>query len=116
MTTYRKPEHPGRGVLWFALASFVAMVLVISLFGPQRDTSGRRPEPRPAVVYDHSILERDANTTLGLSNPGANTTAGATSLPPTVRQQLQHSTDPEFIGELEEHEREIDRMLARETP
>ena len=70
---------------------------------------------RPAIAsdsstYSHELLQRDANMTQRMSTP----TADGPMQSGVVRDtQLDHSQDPAFVRALEQHQADIDRMLAR---
>jgi hypothetical protein len=74
------------------------------------DGGARTPSP-PAYsgTYDHDQLQRDAQMTQNMSTPNANTD----SQYHRDDVQLSHSSDPAFVRELEQHQADIDRMLAR---
>lgn len=78
------------------------------------------PEQRPAPAtspsgggYSHELLQRDADMTQRMSAPDA---TGPMQSGQVRDAQLDHSQDPAFVGALEEHQADIDRMLARPTP
>ena len=83
---------------------------VFTLAAATEPDSGPDPE-RPADVgaYDHDQLQRDAQMTQTMSAPGANTGAQQHR----GDDQLRHSSNPAFLGDLEAHQADIDRMLAR---
>lgn len=61
-------------------------------------------------VDDHDTLQRDALMTQRMAAPNA---AGPMFTGQVQDDQLTHSQNPGFIRALEEHQAEIDRMLAR---
>lgn len=87
------------------VALLIALVLVI---GPQGEPAS---PAQPVGQTGHSVLQRDAEMTQRMSTPGA---------PGAMEQgrirhddQLVHSSRPGFTGNLESHQADIDRMLAR---
>lgn len=64
-------------------------------------------------VDDHDALQRDAEMTQRMSAPNA---AGPMFSGQIRDAQLDHSQDPAFVKELEEHQADIDQMLARPSP
>lgn len=65
----------------------------------------------PASSEDQ--LHQDYNMTQYMSDPNA---SGPMFTGPMTDPQLQHSSNPAFVRELEQHQADIDRMLARGTP
>ena len=74
---------------------------------PAADRVGR------ATASPEDQLHQDYNMTQYMSGPNA---SGSMSTGQVTDPQLQHSSDPAFVRELEEHQRDIDRMLARGEP
>lgn len=60
-------------------------------------------------TYDHDQLQRAAQMTQNMSAPNANTDAQYHR----GDEQLSRSSDPAFVRDLEAHQADIDRMLAR---
>jgi len=60
--------------------------------------------------YSHELLQRDSDMTQRMSTPQAD---GAMQRGLVRDAQLDHSQDPGFVGALEQHQADIDRMLAR---
>lgn len=73
------------------------------------DSSLTRDRPAYSGAYDHDQLERDARMTQSMSASGADTGAQKHRWD----DQLRHSSDPAFLQDLEAHQADIDRMLAR---
>ncbi len=73
------------------------------------DSSPTQDRPAYSSAYDHAQLQRDAEMTQTMSAPGANTGAQKHR----GDDQLRHSSDPAFLRDLEAHQADIDRMLAR---
>ena len=78
------------------------------------------PDTRPAPAsstsgggYSHELLQRDAEMTQRMSSPTAD---GPMQRGQMRDEQLDHSQDPGFVRALEQHQADIDRMLARPTP
>lgn len=63
-------------------------------------------------VDDHDNLQRDAEMTQRMSAPDA---SGPMFTGQIRDPQLDHSQNPAFIKALEEHQADIDQMLARPT-
>ncbi len=63
-------------------------------------------------VADHDNLQRDAEMTQRMSAPDA---SGPMFTGQIRDPQLDHSQNPAFIKALEEHQADIDQMLARPT-
>ncbi len=63
-------------------------------------------------VGNHDGLQRDAEMTQRMSAPNA---SGPMFTGQIRDPQLDHSQDPAFIKALEEHQADIDQMLARPT-
>lgn len=64
----------------------------------------------PARVDAHDTLQRDADMTQRMSAPSA---SGPMFNGQIRDAQLDHSQSPAFIKALEQHQADIDRMLAR---
>lgn len=103
-------KHPLR----FLAASAFALLALIVTIGVVSQPSGSAPAPGspPAVTgtYDHAQLQRDAVMTQQMSTPNA---SGPMQDGRVREGQLQRSQDPAYVGALEQHEADIDRMLAR---
>lgn len=89
-----------------AFALLIALVLVI---GPQGEPGS---PARPVGQTDHSVLQRDAEMTQRMSVPGAPGVMEQGRIPHD--DQLIHSSRPGFTNDLEVHQADIDRMLARD--
>lgn len=77
------------------------------VIAPTSDTPARR-----AISRDDQ-LHQDYNMTQYMSGP---TASGPMFTGQLTDAQLEHSSDPAFVRELEQHQRDIDRMLARGEP
>lgn len=66
----------------------------------------------PSPADDHGNLQRDAEMTQRMSAPNA---SGPMFSGQIRDPQLDHSQNPAFIKALEEHQADIDQMLARPT-
>lgn len=62
--------------------------------------------------YSHDDLQRDAEMTQRMSMPNANTGSQVHA----GDAQLQHSQSAGYVAALEQHQADIDQMLAREAP
>ena len=74
------------------------------------------PEPAPArpwtqsVSYaDHATLQRDADMTQRMSTPNA---TGPMQNGQIIDALLTHSSNPLFVLQLEQHQRDINQMLG----
>lgn len=82
-------------------------------------TPSTRVAPAPAAPIasrpfdDHDNLQRDAEMTQRMSAPNA---SGPMFTGQIRDPQLEHSQNPAFVQALEEHQADIDQMLARPTP
>ena len=100
--------HPFRPLV-YAMAAFALLIAVVLLVGPQGEPAR---SVRPVGQTDHSVLQRDAEMTQQMSVEGA---PGVMEQGRTRHDdQLVHSSNPGFTGDLESHQAEIDRMLARD--
>lgn len=100
--------HPFRPIA-FATAAFALLIAVVLLIGPQGEQPAR--SIRPVGQTDHSVLQRDVEMTQQMSVSGA---PGVMEQGRTRHDdQLVHSSNPGFTDDLESHQADIDRMLAR---
>ena len=97
-------------LLIVAVAFFGLMITVGVLSGPDATTTGR--SSGPAAVYSHDELQRAANMTQQMSTPNANTDSPYHA----GDEQLQRSSSTGYVRAVEQHQADIDRMLARGTP
>lgn len=84
--------------------------------GVPADVPGTVPAAEPstnASGVSDAQLHQDYNMTQYMSLPNA---TGLMFTGQAPDPQLQHSSDPAFIRRLEEHQREIDRMLGKYAP
>lgn len=77
-----------------------------------RVTSAATAPVASSPVDDHDTLQRDAEMTQRMSAPNA---SGPMFTGQIRDPQLDHSQNPAFIKALEEHQADIDQMLARPT-
>lgn len=100
-------------LLFVGIAFFGSVITVGAVTTPDDQTNG--PAARPAAVsrYSHDELQRAANMTDQMSAPSANTGSAAAH---ADDEQLQRSQDPGYLGALEQHQADLDRMLATEAP
>lgn len=90
--------------------AFLGLVITVSaVSGPGEATPGRSSG---AAVYSHNELQRAANMTQQMSTPNANTDSPYH----TGDEQLQRSSNSGYVRAVEQHQADIDRMLARGTP
>jgi hypothetical protein len=97
-----------RRMLWIT-GAFFAVVITVGLFSEPPD----RPAPSPPAGVsqtDHAVLQRDSEMTQRMGVPGA---PGGMERGAVVDDQLRHSQSEGFVADLEAHQADIDRMLAR---
>jgi hypothetical protein len=99
-------------LLFLAIAFFVSVVMLGVAITPDDTNNGPTTRPATVSVYSHDELQRAADMTEQMSAPGANTGSQAHA----DDEQLQRSQDPGYAAALEQHQADLDRMLARETP
>lgn len=76
----------------------------------QSGVEGTGPAPPSYTgAHDHAVLQQDALMIQTMSAPTANTDAGFHR----DDAQLVRSGDPSYVRDIEAHQFEIDRMLAR---
>jgi hypothetical protein len=88
---------------------FFGGVLTTAAISESDGGPGAPSRPAYSGTYDHNQLQRDAGMTQNMSTPNANTD----SQYHRNDEQLTHSSDPAFVRDLEAHQADIDRMLAR---
>ena len=103
------PERVLKRLLIVAVLFVGSMIAVGAISGPQPTTGPARPV---GSSVSHEELQRDANMTQQMSTPNANTDAAVHD----DDAQLQRSQNPGYVDALEQHQADIDRMLARGTP
>ena len=84
-------------------------VLTLAAVSEPGGGAGTPSAPSYSGGYDHDQLQRDARMTQNMSTPNANTD----SQYHRNDEQLSHSSNPSFVRDLEAHQADIDRMLAR---
>lgn len=96
-----------------APASPVAVTVTLTTATPPTATPPTPTPPAASVRADaHDTLQRDAEMTQRMSAP----TASGPMFSGQIRdEQLDHSQSPGFVKALEQHQADIDRMLARPT-
>ncbi len=101
--------RPLRRLMVSAIVVFVGLGLATT-----RDARPDQPSngPRAYSGYTHEELQFDATMTQQMSNANA-----ATDSQSHRRDaQLVRSQDPNYVRALEQHQADIDRMLARQNP
>lgn len=88
---------------------FFGGVFTLAVWSEPDGGAGAPSPPSYSGTYDHDQLQRDAQMTQNMSAPNANTDAQYHR----GDEQLSHSSDPAFVRDLEAHQADIDRMLAR---
>jgi hypothetical protein len=94
----------------------IAAVVVFVGLGVATTRDDRPDQPsnntRTNSSYTHEQLQLDANMTERMSTANANTDSQNHRRDP----QLVRSQDPNYVSALEQHQADIDRMLARHNP
>ena len=92
---------------------FFGLIITVGL-AAEPDT---RPAPAPSSASgsgaSHEVLQRDADMTQRMSSPTAD---GSMQRGQVRDEQLDHSQNLAFVDALEQHQADIDRMLARPMP
>jgi hypothetical protein len=101
-----------RPLRWL-IGSIVVVFVGLGLTTTAGDGRGNQVQP-PAVrsTGSHDVLQVDANMTQQMAIPTANT-GSQTHLRDA---QLARSKDANYLRLLEQHQADIDRMLARQEP
>jgi hypothetical protein len=103
----RRTQPSTRPLRWMIGA---VVVVFIGLGVTTTTNSGdSRPVPAPQGSRDHETLQIDADMTQQMSTPNADTARQNHLRDP----QLARSQDPGYLAALEQHQRDVDRMLAR---
>ena len=97
--------------LLIVAVAFLALMITVGVVSGPDDTTGGRPST-PAAVYSHEELQRAANMTQQMSTPNASTDSQYHA----GDEQLQRSSNTGYVRAVEQHQADIDRMLARGTP
>ena len=96
--------------LLIVAVAFLGLVITVGVVsGPDDTTSGRSNVP---AVYSHDELQRAANMTQQMSTPNANTDSQYHA----NDGQLDRSQDAGYVAALEQHQADVDRMLAQGNP
>lgn len=105
-------RHPIRLLVWGALGLLLFVATVSALSPPSTTTPGAGPAAPIAATasYNHAQLQTDAAMTQGMSTPNA---SGPMQSGKIQEPMLQRSQNPAYVKALEQHQAEIDRMLAR---
>lgn len=102
-----------RPVKWI-VGSMVALLLGLGLTTTGAPDRSRQPDPptvQPAQA-SHQVLQVDANMTEQMSLPNADTARQNHLDDP----QLTRSQDPDYVRLLEQHQADVDQMLAVNNP
>ncbi len=99
---------------WLVMATlFFGSVIALGLLTEPDDRPTGSTAGSPAVSgYSHEDLQSDANMTQQMSTPNANTDSQYHG----NDAQLERSQHQGYVRALEQHQADIDRMLARGTP
>ena len=89
---------------------FLGTVIGVGLTSEPDGTPARPATSSGGSTYSHELLQRDAEMTQRMSTPAADGPMQRGAVPDA---QLEHSQDPAFVRSLEQHQADIDRMLAR---
>ena len=96
--------------LLIVTALFFGTVIGVGLASEPDATPARAPTTSGSSTYSHELLQQDATMTQRMSTPTAD---GPMQRGDVRDTQLDHSQDPAFVRALEQHQADIDRMLAR---
>lgn len=92
----------------------ISTIFVATGLAGQGSTATGRTRPPPASsIAAHPRLQTAADMTQAMSAP---TASGAMQAGLVPDDQLLRSSDPAFVAALEQHQGDIDRMLARPAP
>lgn len=89
---------------------FFGTVIGVGLASEPDSTQGRATTISEGSTYSHELLQQDAAMTQQMSTPTAD---GPMQRGEVRDAQLDHSQNPAFVRALEQHQADIDRMLAR---
>ena len=106
------PNRVVRKLMFVAVAFFASVITLGVVTAP--DDAPNRPASTPGVVatYSHDQLQSDANMTQQMSTPSANTDSQYHA----NDGQLDRSQNAGYVAALEQHQADIDRMLAQGNP
>lgn len=96
--------------LLLAATLIVGTVVGLGVASEPDGTSTKATTRSGGSTYSHELLQRDATMTQRMSTPNAD---GPMQRGEVDDAQLDHSQDAGFVRALEQHQAEIDRMLAR---
>lgn len=96
--------------LLIAVTLFFGSVVGLGLASEPDAAPPRAATSSGNAGYPHELLQRDADMTQRMSTPRAD---GPMQRGLVRDVQLDHSRKPGFVGALEQHQADIDRMLAR---
>ena len=103
-----------RAIRWISvLLSMLVVTMVAVGVAEQGDGSSRSPRPAVSSAYSHDALQPDANMTQQMSTPNANTDSQFHRADGQLDRSKSSSA---YVRALEQHQRDMDRMLARPTP
>lgn len=88
---------------------FFGSVIVVAAASEPDELSGTSARPPATSEYSHNDLQLDATMTQQMSAPNANTDSQIHVGDP----QQRRSQRPGYVSALEQHQANIDRMLAR---
>ena len=94
-----------------ALGLFLGSVVALQAFYATDDT-GLVPRGPAVVSSSHETLQNDADMTQRMSTPNADTGSAIHR----SDGQLERSQSSGYVRALEQHQAQIDQMLARGTP
>lgn len=96
--------------LLIAATLLVGAIVAAGAASAPADPSRKGAATSVRSTYSHDLLQQDANMTQQMSTPTAD---GPMQRGGLRDDQLDHSQDPAFVRALEQHQAEVDRMLAR---
>jgi hypothetical protein len=99
--------------LLIVVSLFFASVVGLGLATQPDGTTPDTPTSSEGSSYSHELLQRDADMTQRMSTPLAD---GPMQRGDLRDAQLDHSLRPGFLPALEQHQADIDRMLASPAP
>lgn len=104
--------HALKGLLVVAIVFFATVMAIGLVAMPDDPTNGPVTRPAGTPGYTHEELQRAADMTQQMSAPSANT--GSPIHASDEQLALSHSAG--YVQAVEQHQSDIDRMLAQGTP
>ncbi len=104
------PMRALRSWMYVSGAVLGLVVVLAALSAPDEASPGAPARTPAASTFDHDQLQVDANMTQQMSTPSAD---GPMQRGQIGEDQLDRSWLPGYVRALEQHQADIDRMLAR---